>query len=137
MTRKDILCFRHYLILVVSITIFLIGCATAPPKEADLKEALRLKAQQYWDMRMKDRYEESYKMEDSDGLPAYNEYENKAMLIKKFSKEHTIKNIVIEGNKGIVDVEFSFIMPPVTRPLKQVIKDEWVYKDGRWWHIFR
>ncbi|MEM3101711.1 MAG: hypothetical protein QXT99_10225 [Candidatus Nitrosotenuis sp.] len=138
MTRKNILHFRHYLILIVSITVFLIGCATTPPKEVDLKESLMTRAQQYWDMRMKDGYEESYKMEDRDGLPAYNEYMNKAMMIKKFSiKAHSVKNVIVEGDKGIVDVEFSFIMPPVTKPFVQVIKDNWLYKDGEWRHLFR
>lgn len=87
---------------------------------------------------MKDRYEEAYELEDREGLPPYPEYMNRAMMIKRINvTSHSIGEIRIEGNTGVVDVEFSFVMPPVTRPFKQVIKDEWVYKAGRWQHRFR
>ncbi len=131
--RKNLI----YLILIIALSALPIGCAAIPPKEADLKESLRSTAAEYWDMRLKDKYEETYKMEERDGLPPYAEYINKAMMIKKMSiTSHPVMDVHIEGAKGAVDVEFSFIMPPVTKPFKQVIKDEWVYKDGRWRHRF-
>lgn len=87
---------------------------------------------------MNDKYEETYKMEERDGLPSYSEYINKAMIIKKLSMtSHSVMDVHIEGNKGVVDVELSFRMPPVTKPFKQVIKDEWLYKNGRWRHRFQ
>lgn len=127
--------YRHYLILIIWTTTLLVGCATIPSNETDLRESLRAEAVKYWDMRMKDMYEETYKMEHRDELPTYTEYINKAMMIKKANiTSHLIKDVHIEGDRGVVDVEFSFIMPPVTKPFKQVMTDEWVYKGGRWWH---
>jgi len=130
--------YGHYLLLIVAATALLMGCAAIPTKEADLKESLRSSAAEYWEMRMKDRYEDSYKMEERSGLPSYAEYMNKAMMIKKATiTSFSVMDVHIEGDKGVVDVGFSFVMPPVTKPFKQVIKDEWVYKDQRWWHRFK
>lgn len=127
-----------YLVLIIVATALLMGCAAVRPKEADLNESLRNKAKAYWDMRMNDKYDETYKMEDRESLPPYPEYINKAMLIKKWNlKSYSIRDLHMEGDKGSIDLEFSFIMPPVTKPFKQTIKDEWVYKDGRWRHKFK
>ncbi len=111
------------------------SCATTPEVALPPLESLRISSTEYWKLRMADKYEETYKMEYRDALPPYTEYLNIVMAIKKFSiVKHEIKNVNIEGDKGFVDVEFSFILPPVTKPFVQTIKDEWVFIDGKWLH---
>lgn len=113
------------------------GCATTAEVK-DSKESLRGIADDYWKKRLADKYDETYKMEDKSGLPAFNEYQNQAMALKKFNIiSIVIKEITVETVNGMVDVEISFIMPMAStiKPFKQIIKDKWIYKDGMWWHI--
>lgn len=123
------------IILSILYLLALSSCATTPHKAEDLEESLRKTAIEYWKLRMADKYEETYKMEHREDLPPYPEYLNKVMLIKKFTiVGHNIKDIKVEGNKGSVEVEFSFILPPVTKPFIQAIRDEWLFEKGRWLH---
>ena len=130
--------FRKKMTLLLFLTLmtFLTGCATIPQKEVDQKVALQKAALEYWDLRMKDKYEDAYNMEYRQNLPPFNVYKNKAMMIKRMTvTSHSIKDVSIDGENAIVYVEFGFIMPPVSTTLKQVIHDKWLLKDGRWWHI--
>lgn len=116
------------------IVLFLSGCATVPTG-AELKESLREKAEAYWKLRMEDRYGETYKMESGDGLPKYAEYLDRVRALKKFNiVSHSIKGVKVEGQKGVAEVEISYVLPPVTKPFKQVLPDEWVFERGRWRH---
>lgn len=122
-------------LLTIFCLLFLTACATTPHKGVDRLEALRATATEYWKLRMADKYEETYKMEHKEALPSYNEYLTSVQLIKKFTiVGHNIKDVRVEGDKGYVDLEFNFILPPVTKPFVQKVSDEWVYVKGKWLH---
>jgi hypothetical protein len=112
------------------------GCASMP-KAAATKEGLMTTAEKYWKLRMEDKYEDAYKLEDRDGLPPFEDYQKRARLIKNFRiVSHSVGEIMIEGSKGVVEVKVNFILPPVPKPVIDSIHDEWIYKDGEWLHIF-
>ncbi|MEW6416498.1 MAG: hypothetical protein AB1480_00035 [Nitrospirota bacterium] len=125
--------------ITITLIVFLLllhGCASIQKKGKDPKESLKVIAEQYWSMRMEDKYEETYKLEDKEKLLPFETYRAKARAMKRIDiRSSKIKDININGNNGMVDVEFSFVLPNVPKPLQQVIKDQWVYKDGKWWHI--
>jgi uncharacterized protein YceK len=125
-------------VLLLPIILFLLhGCATMP-KEADLKESLRSKAEEYWKLRLQDKYKETYRMEDISDLPSFDEYRETAMLIKKFKIESFyIDKTEVEGEQGTVTVRVSVIKPPIPKPVKDVFIEEWIFKDGKWRHRFR
>ncbi|MCX7914496.1 MAG: hypothetical protein N2511_07925 [Thermodesulfovibrionales bacterium] len=131
--------YRQNLIFIIfaflSFSVFL-SCASVSQKAIkDPTELLKETATDYWRLRMADRYEDTYKMEYKEGLPPYSEYLNQVKAIKRFSiVGHSLKNFSVENEKGVVDIEFSFILPPVTKPLTQTIKDEWIYVNGKWYH---
>lgn len=125
--------------MVVSVTaflaVFVLGCATLP-KEADLKASLRSAAEEYWKMRVAGKYEETYKMEETTGLPPYEEYVK--MLIGSKMIKYTassIKDVHVEGTEGKVSFELSFLMPQIPKPFQQLSEEQWVYKGGKWLHI--
>ena len=127
---------KTFVFLFPIVLFMLQGCASMP-KEADLKESLRSSAEEYWKLRMEDKYEATYAMEYSSGLPPFLNYRDNAMRIKKFQvRSVSIGEIKIEGAKGMVDVKFSVIMPPVPKPFDQTLQEEWIF-DNKWWHIFR
>ncbi len=123
------------IIVILSAFFIFLGCATIPPEETNMKESLRSTAERYWKLRMEDKYEAAYRLEDGEGLPPFQDYLNKVMAMKKFTiLSHAVKDIHVDRNKGIVDVEFSFSMPTISKPFKQTIKDLWIYKNGKWQH---
>lgn len=125
-----------YAFMATVITAITMGCVTVN-KTGDLSAALNKSATDYWMLRMADKYEETYKMELANKLPVYETYINQARLIKKFPiKSHAIKNVSILGHEGFVDIEFVFEVPPIAKPVKQVIQDKWVYENGDWRHIY-
>jgi hypothetical protein len=124
------------LILLLSIALVMIyGCATLP-KEVDLKESLRSTAEKYWKLRMQDKYEETYRMEDRLGLPEFTDYREKAMSIRKLQPKFTIGDIKIDGNKGEVKITYFIDFPGVPKSLSEVRYDEWVFTHGEWLHRF-
>lgn len=123
-------------VLLAVVTILSNGCATMP-READMKESLRGTAERYWKLRMEEKYEDTYGMEDKDGLPAFSDYPGRARRIKSFQVlSYSIESIAVEGNKGNLTVRFSFILPQISKPVADAINDEWIFKDGEWWHKF-
>jgi hypothetical protein len=114
-----------------------LGCATAPPDPEGLSRSLKAAAYDYWEKRLNGNIEYIYKMELKEGLPPFAEYGDKSQAIRKFEiKSHSIKDLRVEGDKGTVAVEFSVLMPPVSKPLKQMIEEEWVLRGGKWFHKF-
>jgi hypothetical protein len=112
------------------------GCATMP-RQADMKD-LKTKAEEYWNLRMQDRYEDTYKMEDGDGLPSFEDYKSRAALIKKFDIEsHSIGRIKADGAEATLDVDFAFRVRDARPLFHDTIHDKWVFKDGRWYHRFK
>ena len=112
----------------------LLGCATIP-KEADLKESLKTAADRYWKLRMEDRYEDTYKMEDSQGLPPFEEYRNLVMRKKGVQiRSVAVQNVTVNGDSGEVDTEWIYALPKISQPFHDVIKDRWTFRDGTWWH---
>lgn len=122
--------------LIVSFLILILsGCATVHT-ETELRDSLRQRAEEYWTLRLGNGYEETYKMESREGLPPFIEYLNKVGGMKKFNIiSHSIKDTKIEGQKGIVNVEISFLESRVTKPLKTLLSDEWVFRNGAWLHL--
>lgn len=130
---------RYHKILIFKIFLIMLlqGCATLP-KERPSEESLRIVAEEYWKLRLANKCEDIYKMEDPAGLPPFTEYCIKVTKIKKFAiKSYSIKEVVInpDTNRAIVNISMSFRMPPVSKPFTDVITDEWLFKDGKWWHI--
>ena len=124
------------LILFLSVTLVMIhGCATLP-MEADPKASLRAKAEEYWMLRMQDKYEETYRMEDRSGLPEFTAYREKAMNIRKLQPKFTIGDIKIDGNKGEVKITYFVNFPGAPTSLSEVRYDEWVFTHGEWFHRF-
>jgi hypothetical protein len=124
--------------LLFPIILFLLHSCATMPKEADLKESLKLKAEEYWQLRLLEKYEETYKMEEKSDLPPFAQYQDTARLIKKFKIESFhIDKTEVEGEKGTVTVRVSLIMLPITKPVKDVFIDEWIFKNGKWRHKFR
>lgn len=121
---------------VLCLVLLFSGCATVHT-ENDLRESLREGAMAYWKLRMADKYEETYQMESGEGLLPFIEYLDRVRAMKKFNiVSHSVKGIKIDGQKGTVEVEISFLMPVTTKPFKQVLWDEWRYEGGRWRHLF-
>ncbi len=112
-----------------------LGCATVP-KEADLKESLRTVADRYWKLRLDERYEDTYKMEVEQGLPAFETYRERAKAMKKIRiTSISVKEVTVDGDKGDVALAWSYTLPKIPKPFTDNIKDEWVYKDGEWRHL--
>lgn len=125
------------LFIIFSTSLILDSCAPLPKevKEADLKESLRSTAVTYWKMRMGDKYENTYKLEDREGLPPFETYRMKVMAMKRIPiLSHSVKEVRVTGDTALVDVEFSFILPATAKPFKQIVTEKWVYKEGQWWH---
>lgn len=122
---------RHVVIIVLLVTA---GCASAP-KTLDPQNSLRHSAELYWKLRMADRYEETYKMEKSEGLPPYSEYLNKVKGMKRLNIDScTVRDVQVEDGKGTVEVEVALRLPEVRKPVSQTIKDRWIYREGEWLH---
>jgi len=128
------LTFRFLLLLVLTVIFF--GCATVP-KETDRTVLLKAEADKYWKLRFEDRYKDSYKMEDNNGLPEFDAYRERASAIKKIKLESfSIDKADVDGDKGVVSVNVYFYLPQVQRPFNQALYDEWVFRDGKWLHKF-
>lgn len=131
--------FCSCLFFIVCVLFISGGCSGIKSGMAsvDKNEALKNTATTYWKLRMENRYEDSYKMEDEKGLPSFQDYILKVAAMKKFNiVSHAVKDVHAEENKGRVTVEISFIMPPVTKSFKKSIEDNWVYRNGEWRHVF-
>jgi len=122
--------------------LLLSACATVP-KEADLKESLSSAASLYWKMRMDGKVEETFKMEDEEILAKGNkakeplfEYYKPRAKIADTVHSFSIKRVQVTDDNGRVDVEFSFSLAQVPRPVHQTLTDEWVFKGGQWLHKF-
>ena len=118
------------------------GCATIP-KEADQAESLKSAATTYWKLRTEGKVEEIFKMEDKEsvekrnksGIPLMEYYKSEAKVAET-STLNSIKNIRVSGDRGRVDLDFTFVVPEVSRPFHQILTDEWVFKNGEWLHLF-
>jgi hypothetical protein len=131
------------LLLAVFLALFIFnGCATIS-EVADREESLRSAASNYWKMRMEGKYEDTYNMEDKEsltkgntkGLPLYEYYLRKARITST-ATSHSIKIVRFLDDKGLVDVEFVLTFPEIPRPVNQTFTDEWIFKNGKWRHIF-
>ena len=127
--------------VLLGFVILLSACATVP-QEADLKESLRNSASIYWKMRMEGKFEQTLKMEDEEALAKgnrgevpLNEYYKSKAKVADNVQSYSIKDIQLQEHKGRVDLEFTFFIPQISQPLRQVLTDEWVFKNGKWWHI--
>ena len=123
--------------ILLALVIFFAGCATVS-KEVDREGALRKTAERYWNLRMEDKYEDTYKIEDKQKLIPFEEYQVKAKAMKKINiKSISVQSVNVSDDKGAVDLEWTYLLPQITQPFHQVIADSWVYKNGKWWHELR
>jgi len=112
----------------------LFGCATMP-READLEESLRTAADGYWKLRLDEKFEDTYKMENDQGLPPFEKYRDLARAMNKIRiTSISVKEVKINGDKGDVDLEWSYMLPNISKPFHQTIKDEWLFRGGKWRH---
>lgn len=131
---------RIYRILIISgilsgFFLLLSGCASVP-KEADLKESLRLAAENYWKLRLDERFEDTYKMENGQGLPPFEKYRDLARAMKRIRiVSISVKDVSVNEGKGDVDLDWRYTLPKIPKPFNETIKDKWVYKDGNWRHL--
>jgi hypothetical protein len=130
---------RNSLLLLLALMMVVIfTCCATIPKEEDLGGSLKSAAEEYWNKRMKSQYEDTYGMEDKAGLPAFEDYREKAMLMKKLDiRAHSVKEVAVSGDEGTVNVQFDLMLPHIFKAVSQVLKDGWVYKNGKWRHVFR
>lgn len=134
MNRTSGCCLLIVTALLIS-SFFLSNCATVPI-ETDMDGSLRRAADEYWKLRMADKYENTYKMEDPEGLPPFQTYQQKVTVMKKLPLvSYSIRETKIDFYRATVDVEIGFRLAPISTPLKDVLKDQWVYKKGKWWHV--
>lgn len=129
---------RFNVVLLLSLALLVVsGCATIPPK-TDLKEDLKARVDDYWRLRIADRYEDAYAMEDTAGLPELAQYKELAAKIKRLvANRPAIGEITVDGDKGSVKLTFQVIIAGPPKPMKEVTYDNWVFKGGKWMHKFR
>jgi len=112
------------------------GCASIP-KEADLKDSLRLAAETYWKLRLDDRFEDTYKMENDRGLPPFEKYRDLARAMRKIKiVSISVKDVSVHEGKGDVDLDWRYMLPKISKPFQDTIKDEWTLINGKWRHSF-
>ena len=129
--------WRQVIHVIILMTLLLFSSSIAFPQEKDRKESLRTVAEEYWKLRFEDKYEDTYTMEDKEGLPPLEDYRKKAALLKRLTiTSHSIKDVRLDGDKGMADVVLLIQFPNVPKPLPDVMRDEWVYRDGKWRHMF-
>jgi len=131
----------------LAFVILLASCATVPlPRQADTQESLKGTASVYWKLRMEDKYKDTFEMEDKEALqklsrkgkPLYESYVDRARAIKTTDiKSYSIKDATLEDHKGRVDVEFTFTLLEIPKPVHQVVSDEWVFRNEKWLHILQ
>ena len=126
--------------------ILLASCASvAIPRQADTEESLRNTASLYWNLRMAGKYKDTLKFEDPktlaegdkyrQGLPLDKYYETKAPITGSVMSI-TVKDVRIKDDKGKADMLFTIQFPELPKPIKQIVADDWVLRDGKWWHFF-
>ncbi|HUO76579.1 MAG TPA: hypothetical protein VMU21_03290 [Thermodesulfovibrionales bacterium] len=121
-------------LLIVEMLFFSANCATIP-EQGDLKASLKESAEKYWKMRMDEKYEDTYKMEDKEGLPPFEAYLQKVKAMRRFAvAKYTITNESVEGEKGTVTVYLE-VMLSAPRPIPSGFGDAWIYRNGRWRHV--
>jgi hypothetical protein len=99
--------------------------------------SLRNDAEKYWNMRGQAKYEETYRMEKQEGLPAFEKYRNALASSNKNINvtSRVIKDVRIDGDNGLVDLEVTYLLTNIPKPLKDIIQDRWVFQDGKWRHV--
>lgn len=135
------------ILLFPIIFLLLNNCATVP-KEADLKESLRSRAEEYWKKRIEGKFEDTLKMEEKEelvkgnkqGLPLNEYYKAKAMINSALIS-YSIDNVKIMNDHGRVNVEFVFAMPDMPSrkagrfQTHHTLTDEWLFQNGKWLHL--
>jgi hypothetical protein len=130
------LLLRFFVILLIASTALLPGCATMKTA-GDPAAELRGIAVDYWKSRLEERLDKTYEMEDREGLPRFEEYRVRALAMKRLNiVSHAVREVKMEGDKGLVNVEVSFLLPVTTKPIKETIRDQWIRKEGTWLHLF-
>jgi hypothetical protein len=128
----------------LALVILIAGCATVEmPRQADTEESLRNTASLYWKLRMAGKFDDTLKFEekgqlskwDTHGMSFDEYYKSKAQIASAMTG-YSIKDAKVSDGKGRVDLLFNLILPEIPRA-HQILTDEWVFKDGRWWHLFR
>lgn len=126
------------MLLLAAVMLCLAGACATLPREADMKASLRSAAQEYWNKRMQDKYEDTYKMEDKEGLPPFDKYRDLCLLMRKIDVvSHSIKEVSVDGDKGTVIVQFDMKLPNIPKTLPQPLDDYWIYRNGQWKHVPR
>ncbi|GAB4541687.1 MAG: hypothetical protein Fur0020_11160 [Thermodesulfovibrionia bacterium] len=122
-------------IVILLLVLFLSSCATTMPEKKGLESSLRNSAEKYWQIRLNGNLEELYEMEYREDLPPLDKYKVEAGLIRKnIITKYSVKDIIVEGNRGTVYIEFLITIPPVPQPFKQTLIDRWIWDKG-WRHI--
>jgi hypothetical protein len=122
------------------VPLFISGCAGTDHQAeqkpaANPEESLKATAEQYWKMRMEEKYEDIYKMEEKTALPPFEKYREQVMAMRKLTiLKHEVKEVKVDNNAGTVKVEFYVMIPPAPKPFVQTLHDYWTYTDGTWLH---
>jgi hypothetical protein len=122
---------------------FMYSCASLP-KQAETEESLRNTASLYWTMKMEGKSDEALQMEEQErliaenksGMPLSEYYRGRAGAVMQ-RRPFEIKKVSIQDGKGRVDMEFTQTFPEIPKPMRQPYTDEWIFKDGKWLHLFR
>jgi hypothetical protein len=122
--------------------ILLMHSCAGIPRQAETEESLRNTASVYWKLKMEGKFDETLKMEEKEnlikantgGAPLNEFYRAKAAMTPR---PYEIKKVSIQDGKGRVDMEFTVTFPEIPRPIHQPFTDQWIFKDGKWLHLFR
>lgn len=121
-----------------------VGCATTSPEtKAESRAALEKRAEAYWEAQRINDMATVYRMEipaESSGkqAPPVAAYSSRGKRGQQSDLVgFKIKDVQVDGNKGMVDVEYAhaiyfFGKPHVT---ETKVKDRWKRVDGEWYHL--
>lgn len=123
--------------LAISLAAMLSGCAGGPSPARD-REALLLRAKEFWKSVQDNDPVTSWKYEELSKKPGWT-------LQAYLKREGIVYDAVevqdvlsLEGDKALVNVKVTFSVPLLRMNNQQVVlKDEWVRIDGLWYHAER
>ena len=129
-------CFIFAWCIVICV-MFVSGCAGVQ-KRGDQDASLGDLAEQYWTKRLVEKdYKFTYNLESEKKSLSFSEYCERVKRSQRFNCSSVkTKEVIIEGDKGIVYLTLKCRMPFLPKPYALPINDVWLYESNRWKHKF-
>lgn len=121
-----------------AVLILAAACATTPPPPLTEEEAVRQRAQAYWDARVKMDVERFYALES----PEFRKHVSLAVYAKNYSGEimyraAKVGKVDIEGDEAKVEVHLRFVFFAGARGgMASRLMDRWQRVEGQWYHVW-